>query len=815
MYGLVQSLRYTLRVLLKSPGFTVTAVLILGFGIGANTAIFSLIDSVLLRPLPYGEPEKMVAIYMPSESAPDRVLDYPDYLDYAAMQHTLTALGLSVWDSFDLVENGSAERIKGTYATASAFQVFGVPFVLGRPFTADEDKPGGPLVAVLAEHFWRIHFSGDPNIVGTSIDLNGHTFQVIGVVKPIDSEYSDAPKVFVPLNAVDVVGDWDKWRGRDSHFLFCLGRLKNGVTLAQAQADLETIQRNLAARYPEDMGYGVRLEGDQYATMKDYSGTLWLLFGAAGALLLISTTNVSTLLMARASDRQHEMTIRSAMGASRLRLIGYLLRDSALLSFIGGLLGIPVALTGIQFIKWLGPEDMPRVFDVSLNPEALFMFFVVSLFAAVASGLFPALLLSKTHPESALRAGGSRGATAGPQHRRMQSIMTICQVSIACVLLVGTGLLVRSFQAAVSIPLGFNPRHLLTAEIYLVNKKYRDQWAADSFFDAFLDKVRQVPDVTAAAVSDNPPFSREQSNNTPFTIPGQPAPETGHEPRLEDQLVSSTYFKTLQTPLVAGRDFNETDQRSNGQRFINAVVIVNQALADTFFPGQSSLGRQIELPGSWMAEKTYTIVGVVQNMRHGVPDHHFSKFEAYFPYCQHLTHFETLLVRSSSDPMALLPALRQAIASIDPDIPLVKVISFDDVLAKRFATRRLAAMLVSIFSVTALLLAAVGLYGVLAYTVTRQTREIGIRIAVGALRRNILTLVFKQGFKIVGIGIVAGLLAGSALNGILGNLLYGVGWNDPITITLSVAAICFAALIACLLPALRATRINPIAALRE
>ncbi|HXM04698.1 MAG TPA: FtsX-like permease family protein, partial [Chthoniobacterales bacterium] len=266
---------------------------------------------------------------------------------------------------------------------------------------------------------------------------------------------------------------------------------------------------------------------------------------------------------------------------------------------------------------------------------------------------------------------------------------------------------------------------------------------------------------------------------------------------------------------VAGRDFNETDKRSKDQRFINAVVIVNQALADTFFPGQSPLGRQIELPGSWMAEKTYTIVGVVQNMRHGVPDHHFSKFEAYFPYCQHLTHFETLLVRSSSDPMALLPSLRQAIAPIDPDIPLVKVISFDEVLAKRFATRRLAAMLVSIFSVTALLLAAVGLYGVLAYTVTRQTREIGIRIAVGALRRNILTLVFKQGFKIVGIGIVVGLLAGSALNGILGNLLYGVGWNDPITITLSVAALCLAALIACLLPPLRATRINPIAALRE
>lgn len=814
MHGFLQQLRYAVRLLLKSPGFTITAVLILGFGIGANTAIFSLVDTVLLKPLPYPESEKLVNIYMPSESAPNGFFDYPDYLDYAAAQHTFTALALSTWDWFDLIENGNAERINGSFVTPSVFQVIGLPLVLGRPFTADEDKPGGPLVAILTEPLWREHFGADPNILGKNIVLNGHTFQVIGVAKPLAGEYREPPRILVPLNTVDVVGDWDKWRGRDNHFLFCFGRLKNGVTFAQAQSDLEVIQRNLVARYPEDKGYGVRVNDGLYDEMKDYTATVWLLGVAAALLLLISTANVATLLMARASDRRHEMTIRTAIGASRLRLMGYLLLESALLSLIGGLLGIPVALLGIQFIKWLSP-DMPRVFDVALNPEALLVFFIFAMFTALASGLFPALFLSKTDPGSVLRGGGDRAATAGPQHRRSQSVMMICQVSLACVLLIGTGLLVRSFQAAQNLPLGFNPHNVLTAEIYLVNKKYRDQWQANILFDALLEKVRHLPGITAAAMSDNPPFVWEDGNHTPFTIPGQPLPEPGHEPQLDMQLVAPGYFNALQTPLLEGRDFDDRDKRPKDQLFKNAVVIINRTLADAFFPGQNPIGKQMELPGSYMAEKTYTVVGVVQDMRHGGPDHHAQKFDAYFPYCQHLNHYETLILRSAGDPLGLLPDLRKTIASIDRELPLAKVMTFDDMMANRLATRRLAALLVSIFSGAALLLSAVGLYGVLAYAVSRQTREIGVRIAVGALRSNILKLILRRGFTIVGLGIVIGSLAASALTGLLGTLLYGVGGNDPITIAASILVLGFATLLACLIPAFRATRINPIAALRE
>jgi putative ABC transport system permease protein len=816
MHGFLASVRYSLRLLLKSPGFTITAVLVLGFGIGANTAIFSLIDFAVLKPLPYPRPERMASVFMTSESGADVFFDYPDYLEYLANQHSFSALGLSVWEWLDVVQNGNAERIKCSMVTTGAFSASGVPFIIGRPFTTQEDQPGGPLLAVISEPFWRTHFGADPNVIGRNLVLNGYPFQIIGVSKPIAGEFNDPPNVLLPLNTVDVVSNWGNWRGRDNHGLFCIARLKDGVTLAQAQADLEVIQRNLVARYPEDKGYGVRVDATYLAETKPYVGTLWLLIGAAVALLLISTINVATLLIAKASDRQREMTIRTAMGASRFRLMVQSLVESALLSLMGGFFAIPVAWLGIQLIKWLSPEDIPGVIDISLNPEALGMFFVVAMFTAVASGLFPALLSSNTNAATALRGGGDRGITAGAQHRIAQSTMMIGQISLTCVLLIGTGLLVRSFQAAQDVPLGFNPHNVLMAEIHLMNKKYRDQAPADNLFAAVLEKARQLPGVTAAALSDNPfNFPWYHDFGEPFTIPGQPLPEPGHEPRLNGQLVTPGYFKALQIPLLEGRDFVDGDRRPPDQRFQNPGIIISRALAETFFPGRSPIGKQIELPGSDMDAKTYTVIGVVENTQHAGLDKPSPKFNAYCPYFQHLTHYEFLLLPSSGDPRDLIPALRRTISSIDPDLPLGKVITFDDAVGQRFGARKLTALLVSIFSGTSLFLSAVGLYGVFAYMVSRQTREIGVRIAVGALSWNILVLVLKRGFTIVGLGIAIGLLIALAFGGLVGSLLYGVDSNDPITIALSIIVLCLAALVACLLPALRAIRINPVTALRE
>jgi putative ABC transport system permease protein len=812
----VSRLRQTIRLLLKTPGFTITAVLILGFGIGANTAIFSLIDFVLLKPPPYPRPERIVDVFMPSEHAPDGFFDYPDYLDYVASQHSFSALGLSVWEWLDVTKNGSAERIKCSFETASSFQAFEVPITMGRPFTAEEEQPGGPLVAVISEPFWRSYFSGDPNIIGQKVVLNGYPFQVIGVSQPINSEFNDPPKILLPINTVDVVCQWGNWRGRDNHSLFCVGRLKDGVTLAQAQADLEVVQRNLVARYPEDKGYGIRIDPTYFAETKPYSATLWLLIGSAVGLLLISTTNVATLLLARASDRQREMMIRTAMGASRFRLIGRSLLESALLSLLGGLFGIPVSLFGIQLIKWLSPEDMPGVIDLSLNPEALGIFFILATFTAFASGLFPALISSHANTGTSLRRGGDRGTSAGPHHRRVQSGMMVAQISLTCILLIGTGLLVRSLQAAQDIPLGFNPHNVLLAEVHLANKKYLNQSQADSLFSTLLEKARQLPGVTAAALSDSPfCFVWWHDVGEPFTIPGQPLPEPGHEPRLNGQFVTPGYFNALQIPLLEGRDFDDRDRRPPEQRFQNPAIIISRGLAETFFSGRSPIGKQIELTGSDMDAKTYTIIGVVENAQHAGLDQPSPKFNAYCPYFQHLTHYEFLLLRSSGDPRDLLPVLRGTIYSIDSDLPLGRVMTFEDAVGQRFGARKLTAMLVSIFSGASLFLSAVGLYGVLAYMVSRQKREIGVRIAVGALSSNILVLVLKRGFTIVGLGIAIGLLTAFTFGGLAGSLLYGVDSDDPTTIVFSFIVLCFSALIACLVPALRAIRINPVTALRE
>jgi putative ABC transport system permease protein len=812
----VSLLRHTLRLLLKSPGFVVTAILILAFGIGANTAVFSLIDSVLLTPSPYPDPARMTIVSMPSEGAPDGMFDYPDYLDYVANQHSFRALGLSTWDWLDVVQNGNPERIKVSFVTAGTFEAFGIPFLVGRPFTTQDDKPGGPLLAVLSEPFWRTHFGADPNIIGENIVINGHSCQIIGVSKPINGNYEDPPKVLLPLNTADVVTDWGNWRGRDYHGHFCVGRLKDGVTLAQAQADLEVIQRNLVARYPEDKGYGVRVDDSYFAETKPYSSTLWLLIGAATALLLISTINVATLLVARASDRQREMMIRAAMGASRFRLIFQSLVESALLSLIGGLLGIPVALLGIQLIKSVSPQDMRGIFDVSLNPEALGVSFIVAMFTAVGSGLFPAFISSKANSGAALRGSGDRGTTAGPQHRLAQSMMMIGQISLTCVLLIGTGLLVRSFQAAQDVPLGFDPHNVLMAEIHLMNQNYQDQSQADSFFAALLEKASHLRGVTTAALSDSPfCFVWFHDVGTTFSVPGQPPPEPGHEPRLNLQLVTPGYFNSLQIPLLEGRDFDDRDKRSPDQRFQNPGIIISRNLADSFFPGGSPIGKQIELTASYMEAKTYTIIGVVENTRHAPLDQPSPKFNAYCPYYQHLTHYEYLILRSAGDPRILLPALRSMVTTIDPELPLGRLTTFDEIVAGGFGTRKLSALSVSIFSGASLFLSAVGLYGVLAYMVGRQTREIGVRIAVGALSLNILTLILKRGFTIVGLGIVIGMLTALGLSGFIGSLLYGVSGNDPITIALSILILCSAAFIACLLPALRAIRINPVTALRE
>jgi putative ABC transport system permease protein len=811
MRGMLSQLRYIIRLLLKSPGFTITSVLILGFGIGANTAIFSLIEAVLLKPAPYPRPDRLVAIVMPVRNFEFMGFDYPDFLDVSAAQRSFDSLSVSSGDFFDLTGKGEPERLKVVFTSPSLFNLTGRPFTLGRPFTDVEDRHGGPLVAVLSERFWRSRFNADPKIIGTYLTLSEQSFQVIGVA-PAQADDSGPPPtdLYVPVHVQEIFGE--SVQNRDLHLFFCLGRLRDGVSVEQAQSDLRVIHNNLIARYPEtDKDYGLRVIPLLDILVSNYSGTIWLLGAAVGCLLLISTANIANLLFARALERRREMTIRSALGATRYRLIGQLLLETAFLSLLGGIVGIFFALWAIEAIKAVSPQDLYRFREVGLDTPVLFFVFGITVLASLLSGLVPAWCLSRTDIGSVLKDEQGRAGTVGPRRQRTQAILIIGQVALACVLLIGAGLLVRSFQAAQSVPLGFNPRNVLVAEIYPTSTKYSsDLRRMSAFFDRVLEKVQGLPGVTEAAMNRDLPFNWDYGELDSFIVPGQPDPGLGREPILDGQEVSPNYFRTLQIPLLSGRDFDARDTKDQEN-----VVIVDKALAERFFPGRDAIGKQIEVNSAWNGKKACTIVGVTENVRHNSPDQQQVPFQAYFPHAQRYVGFEVLVVRSAGDPLSLVPAIRKAVASVDPEIPVVKANTFDDLIAQKFVTRRLASLLVSICSGAALLLSAIGLCGVLAYFVSQRTRDIGIRIALGAESPNILKLVIRQGLILVGIGIVIGILAAVILVRFIEGILYGVSGTDPFSLCAAVIVLGLAALVACLLPALRATRINPITALRE
>ncbi len=815
MHGLLQSLRYTIRLLLKSPGFTITAVLILGFGIGTNTAIFSLIDAVLLNPLPFPKADRLIRISQPrTNDGYWSELDYPDYLDIRSRNHSFDVLSVSFWWYLDLSGQGEARRLTAIFASPDLFRVTNLPFLLGRPFTEDEDKSGGPLVTVLSESLWRTRFNSDPNIIGKNLILSGESFQVIGVC-PRQAEDVTTPPVdilYVPVHVSEFFyGSW--LQKREEHGLFGFGRLKEGVSLTQAQADLEVIQGNLVAQYPDtDKGYGIRVVPLLDNTVATYSSTVWLLGAAVGCLLLISSANVANLLFARALERHREMTIRATLGASRLRLAGQLLLETGFLSLLGGIVGLLVALLSSALIKAFSPEYLRSFQEVSLDTRALVFIFGVTSLVSVLSGLLPALSLSRASLGSALKEQGGRAGTVGPQRQRAQSMLVAGQVALACVLLIGAGLLVRSFLATQSLPLGFNPHHLLTADINPTSKKYADMGRLRNLFDAVLEKAQQLPGVTDAAMNSEQPFEFTFGDpNSPFWIPEKSDPEPGKEPTMCAQEISPGYFRTLQIPLLKGRDFDAAD-RAGGQN----VVIVDEALAQRFFPGEDSIGKQIQTRGASDGKKTWTIVGVAQGSRHNSPDHPLAQFQTYFPYSQRDNLYrQFLLLRSTGDPTVLVQAVRKLVAEVDPEVPVTQFTSFDDLIADRFWARRLGVLLVSIFSGAALFLSAVGLYGVLAYSVGQRRREIGVRIALGAQASNILRLVIRRGLKLVGVGLLVGIMAALIFVRFIESILYGVSGTDPITLGLAVLVLGLAALVACLLPALRATRINPITALRE
>jgi predicted permease len=806
-------LRYSLRQLLKARGFTITVMVILGFSIGLSTAIFSLIDAVILKPLPFPNSERLVEVCEPYQHHPFSVFDYPDYIDMAAAQHTFDALALETGRTVDLRTNGEAQLLEADFVSPSLFRVTGLPVIVGRVFSEQEDIPNGPLIAVLSERCWRSRFQSDPNIVGKNIVLSDLNVEVIGIVaSQMDDWGAPGLDVYLPIHTIAAFHFLENnvFAARSNHLFTCFGRLKAAVSVSQGEADLKTIQSNLLIHYPDvNRGRSLQVFPLLGFIVTDYAATIWVLAAAVGVLLIVSCLNIANLLFARGLYRRREIMIRATLGASRWRIVRQLLLETLLLTSMGGIAGIVIANVSVWGTKGLIPTDLYRLQELQVNWNALAFTFCAIIIAGLVAGLLPAWGLSQVTIASALQGEGGRAGTGGPQRHRIQTGLVTAQVALCCISLVAAGLLIRSFYATQTVELGFKPDHLFTAKIILTSVNYEsDDAKTVAFWDELLTRIHQIPGVTDAAINENPPLNGARWNVSPFTVDGQPKPEPGQEPAVITNAVSSEYFRAMQIPIVQGRDFNAEDIAGKQD-----VVIVNALLAEHFFPGQNPIGKSIRI--RYTGGKQCTIVGVVPYVFDRAPGEEEIPFQTYQPYAQLAPSTQALIIRSDLSSSGLMAAVRQAVSSIDPGVPIYDAYPYDQMIAKQFVTRRLSTLLVALFSGATLFLSAVGLYGVLAYFVGQKTREIGIRIALGAQARNILKLVAEQGLRPVTVGLTIGILAGLLLARFIQNLLYGVSAYDPLTLVLTILVLGMAILLACLLPALRAIRINPMRVLNE
>ena len=804
-------LRYTLRSLVRAPGFTITTILILSLGIGANTAIFSLVNGVLLRPLPYPQADRLVQLSQPDAAGSDNFFDYPNFIDYSTSQHSCDALAVYDTDEVNLTDGKASETIGALYVSNSFFQVMG-----RRPTVGQIIGEGGvksDQVAVLGKAYWKRHFQANPDVVGTNISVNGNTYEIIGVT-PEQANEANAADIYLPLTQDAFFGP--NQTDRSFQFLTCVGRLKPGVTLKQAQSEFEVINRNLVARYPDIIkGTGIRLTPYLNSVVSDYSTILWTLAAAVGFLLLIACANVANLLLVRTQERQREMSIRAALGAGRGRIVMQVFTEILVLALVSAIIGSFLAWTLSDALKSLTPAYAARFQQVQIDATALLFTLGLTALTALIAGLLPVWIATNSNLAPSLKEDGSRSGTAGPKKQRGQTFLIAAQVALTSLLLIGAGLLSRSYQALQNHSLGFRPDHVLVVDMSLRDHKYQDAGTCRTFLTTVLKRTQQLPGVSNAALSDNLPFWPFGLGTLPFFIDGQPTQSALEAPTYIKQIASTEYFQTLGIPLLRGRLFDERDQ-ANTQK----VAVINQSLAKRFFPSKDPIGQQIHELSSGTENDPYTIIGVVGDTLHTSPQSQLTHFHAYFAYTQgpHGTSplfGQNLLVRTNGDPLSLATALRKVLSSLDPNLPPPGIRTFDKMIGDHYQTHRLAAMIVGLFSGASLLLAAIGLYAVLSYAVTQRTREIGIRITLGALSSNILEMIIRRGLAIVSVGLIIGTAAAFVLGHLLESTLYGISSHDPIAILLSLLMLSLAGFMACFIPALRASRISPIKAMRE
>jgi putative ABC transport system permease protein len=801
MSTVVQDLRYAFRMLLRNPGVALIAVIALALGIGANTAIFSVVNSVLLRSLPYSDPDRLMMVKENKfPQFPEFSISPGNFLDWQKQNTSFETLAAVNSTSFNLVTNDAEpERLRGARVTAGLFEMLGVRPIQGRTFTDEEDQPGHENVAIISEGLWKRRFGNDPNVVGQSVTLSAVSYTIIGVTPssfPFPDRETDlwTPMAFTARQA----------QMHGSHFLTVVGRLKQGVSISEADAELKTIAARLAEQYPgSNAGWSTSITPLQDYQIRDVKSGLIFLLGSVALVLLIACANVANLLLARATVRQKEIAIRTALGASRGRVARQLLTESILLAFIGGTVGLALAWWGMGSLLSLAPDDLQQVKNVALDLRVLAFTLAVTVFTGIVFGVVPAIQASNPNLNETLKEGG-RGTTGG--HHRVRSSLVIVEVALALVLLVCSGLLIRSFVSLNKVSPGFNSRNALTVNIALPGRKYQNPDQYSAFFTQLLEKLAVLPGVTDVGATQSLPVQGDYLVG--FKIQGRPAAAPGEDKSTNYYAVTPGYFKSMGIPLIRGRLFTEQDN-GNGRK----VAIINETMAKTYFADEDPIGRSIYL-SQGPADSFREIVGIVGDVKqYGLSEP--STLQTYEPYLQMPFSGMTIVVRTQVRPESLSDAIRREVLAVDKEQPISRIRTLEQIISSSVQQQRFLMFLLSIFAGVAMILAAVGLYGVMSYTVTQRTHEIGIRIALGASNGNVLRLVVGHGMILALTGVAIGLAGSFAVTRLMSTLLFGISTTDAITFGAIPLLLAGVALVSCLAPAYRAIRVDPMVALRH
>src|SRR4051812_35007921 len=804
----MNDLRFALRQLRKTPGFTFIAILTLALGIGANTAIFSVIYAVLLQPLPYPQGDRIVILTETDSNQPQISVAYPNYVDWKRDNTVFENIAVSRRESFNLsgLPGRAPEQVQGGLVTGNFFKVIGLQAQLGRVFTEEEDRVGGPAVCVISDKLWQRVFARDPNVLGKTVNFGNQPYEIVGVMPP---------QMFSP-RTVDVwfpltrrTGD-AMWQSRDNHpGLFGWARLKEGVTIDKALAQMKEIAARLSVQYPKsNTGVSVTIQTLLENQVSDYRDSLRLLLGAVAVVLVIACANLANLLAARGAGRAREFAVRAAVGASRWQIVRQLLIESFVLALFGGLLGLCLAAWGRDLLVALAPPGVPRFQNIALSGWVLVFSLGLSFVTSVLFGLWPAWHSSRADIQLALNAGG-RGSSESPGARRSRDLLVIAEVALTLILLSSAGLVLKSFANARNLGLGFDPHLLLSARVDLPEPTYSDAKKLTNFHEALMEKLSILPGVQNAALAANPPLMTGWQ--TSFLPEGMPEPEPGKWPSTEVTVVTDSYFQTLKTPLLRGRAFDSRDTKE-----APPVIIIDQRTAERFFPGEDAVGKRI---GTYIGgnEKDLlyrTIVGVVPRLKVYGFEEPREFPQSYLSMRQQPQTGLVVLLRTTLSPKSLEKPVRDIVASLDPAQPAFEFKTMQERVEETWATPRLMSFLLVCFAVLALTLAVVGLYGVMAYDGLRRMREIGVRLALGAMPAQIRLMMLRQGMRLLGVGLAVGFVGAIALSRIIRSLLFGVSVNDPLiygSVSLVLAA---AALFACWIPARRASKVDPMITLR-